>query len=139
MAEVKVEQTERKEEQQKGTNWYLVAGVAAAIGVATVATVVVVQNGRKKRQTFIDEHSGFEDEIEWTEDTQYVANFFAATKRTFGYMWNRTVSGMKLVDKSIRNYMRPELDGPLASQAKIEEAQTKMLENDDEELYVGAF
>ena len=141
MSEVKAEQNDRKEEQSKGTNWYLIAGVAAAVGVAAVATVVVVQNGRRKKtQLFVDE-DGYEDEIVWTEDTQYMANFMAATKKTFSYMWNRTISGVKLVDKSIRGYIdQPISTSPLASQKEVQASQQKMLRNDDDEdLFVDNF
>lgn len=132
-------QNEPKEETQKGTNWYLVAGVAAALGVATLATVVVVQDRRKKRHLVLDEHSGFDDEVEWTEDTQYMANFLAITKRTFSHMWSRTVSGVKLIDKSIRSYLEPAATSPLASQAQIEAKQAKMVENDNDDLFVADF
>lgn len=130
-------QTKTSEGQEKGTNWYLVGGVALATGLAIAAVATVLTSKKQKRQVF--ECGGQEEEIVWTEDSQFLTNLFATTKSTFSRMWNSTVNGIQKLDSVIRNQIQAPQTTPLfPTQEEVTEKAIEMNAADDT-FYIADF
>lgn len=134
MQENQVVPIQRQEEKKdKGTNWYLVGGVAFAAGIALFAVGAVVMTRRKKMALY--EFEGQEIGAEWTDES-YLNEFFSTTQSTFKRMWGSAMSSLKKVNEVVRSRLGAgETFQPLASKEEID-AKSELMDKDDNNFFV---
>lgn len=125
-----------EEEEKKGTNWYLVGGIALAAGIGIAAAATVISQNRKKTEVYTFE--GRDEEIMWTEDTQYLTGFLTSTKARFISMWNTTMTGFRKIDSMIRgNISQDQTSQVFPPRTAVEAKALEMESHEDEDFYIG--